>query len=70
MKTFENDTYKPYGAADQFCMDQYIEDGFEGNVLDALITKGFSVSPEQNALGHYDLIAPSGTVVASLDKKI
>lgn len=35
--------FVPYGTAEQFCIDQYIEDEYQGNRTEKLIADGIAV---------------------------
>lgn len=37
MKTYSYNGYKPYGAGDLFCLDQYVDYDFDGNVTEEIL---------------------------------
>ena len=53
MKTYEYKGYRPYGAAQSFSLDAYIEDNFSGNVVESILAEGlgsFYILDENNAV--------------------
>lgn len=61
MKNYQYKGYIPYGAAEMFCLDVYVEENFEGNVVEEIIANGlgeFKAIDEEKAvlvMKQYDL---------------
>lgn len=43
MITYSYKNLTPYGAADIYCMDQYLPEGFKGNAVEYLLKEGFTI---------------------------
>lgn len=49
-RTYDLDGYKPYGAADYYAMDCYVDDFFAGNVPAKILANGGAWDPEKKIL--------------------
>lgn len=43
MKKYNYKGFIPYGAGEMYCLDQYVEDYFSGNVVESIINEGLGV---------------------------
>ena len=69
MLSYEYNGFHPYGAGDMFCIDQYVENDFSGNVTEQLLSEGYqlkkAIDPVFKKLKNaYELFAPDGRSIA------
>lgn len=65
-RSYSTAGFGPYGVADVFIMDCYVDDGFSGNVLIELLKNGFQIAYRNDC---FVLVNSDNKVIANLSDR-